>query len=127
MRKEFYRFLIAGFTFIIGVGGADYYQNYQMRRDYQMWQESRLHQELHLLRRSIDEYAAAKSELPQSLDELVKAENLQEVPVDPITHKRVWEIVVGSYPNSLNGKQGIVDIHSTSSAISSQGTAYDAW
>jgi hypothetical protein len=127
MRKEFQRFLIGFLTFIVGVFGAESYLNYQMHREWQMSQESRLHRELRYLRLSIGEYATAKGELPQSLDDLVKAEYLQEVPVDPVTHQRVWKIVAGNYPNSLNGKQGIVDIHSTSSAISSQGTTYDSW
>ena len=127
MRKEFKRFLIMLLTFMIGVVGAEYHRNYQFRRDQMMCQESLLRRDLFRLRRSIDEYAVDKGELPQSLDDLVKAEYFQEIPFDPITHRRAWKIVVGTDPNSTRGNQGIIDVHSTSSAISSQGIAYEDW
>jgi len=127
MRKEFYRFLIAFLTFFAGLVGADYYRVYQSRHDQLMWQESVLRRDLFRLRRSLDVYATDKGELPKSLDDLVKAEYLQEVPFDPITHRRAWKIVVANDPNSVRGNQGIVDVHSNSSAISSQGTAYEEW
>ncbi len=127
MRKEIYRFLVAFLTFIVGIVGVDHYRDYQRWQDELMWQESRLRANLFCLRRSIDEYAAGKGKLPQSLDDLVKAEYLEEVPFDPISRSRDWRIVVGNDPNSINGNQGIIDIHSTSSATSSQGTDYEEW
>ena len=127
MRKIYGRILIAFLTFFIGVVGASYHRDYQLRHRELLWQECRLRDSLFRLRRFTDVYAADKGELPQSLDDLVKAEYLEDVPFDPITHRRAWKIVVGNDPNSVNGKQGIVDVHSTSLIISSRGTAYEEW
>jgi hypothetical protein len=127
MRKIFRRFLVAFLTFLIGVVGASYHRDYQLRHRELLWQECRLRDSLFWLRRSIDVYTADKGEMPQSLDDLVKAEYLEDVPFDPITHRRAWKIVVGNDPNSVNGKQGIIDVRSSSSIISSRGTAYEEW
>ncbi|HEV7860562.1 MAG TPA: hypothetical protein VGO91_18230 [Pyrinomonadaceae bacterium] len=127
LRKNISRFLIALLTFSMSVIGVSYYRDYQRPREELLWRESRLRRDLFYLRRSLDEYAAEKGALPQSLDDLVKADYLTEVPFDPITHRRAWKIVVGNYPNALQGQQGIIDVHSTSAALSLEGAAYEDW
>src|SRR5882672_12293717 len=47
--------------------------------------ETVLHDDLFKMRSLIDQYAADKGKLPQSLDDLVTAGYLRELPVDPIT------------------------------------------
>ena len=79
------------------------------------------------LRKMIDQYAADNSALPQSLDDLVKAGYLREVPDDPMTGKKDWKITLEAGPNAFQIRKGIVDVHSASTAKSSEGTLYSEW
>ena len=47
--------------------------------------ESVLRDDLHQMRKLIDQFAADKGRLPQSLDDLVSEGYMREVPVDPFT------------------------------------------
>jgi general secretion pathway protein G len=90
--------------------------------------ESVLKDDLFQMRKMLDQYAADKGQLPQSLDELVSAGYLREMPVDPMTEKREWNPVTGQDPNSgEGGGQGVVDVHSTSTELSTDGTPYSEW
>ena len=79
------------------------------------------------MRKMIDQYAADKGALPQSLDDLIRAGYMHEIPVDPITQKKDWRIVMGDDPMSNEGGKGIVDVRSASTAKSSEGTSYSEW
>jgi general secretion pathway protein G len=48
--------------------------------------EAVLKEDLHVLRQQIDAYTNDKEKAPQSLDDLVQAGYLKEIPVDPMTH-----------------------------------------
>lgn len=76
--------------------------------------EEVLRDTLFQFRKSIDMYAADKGALPQSLDDLVRAGYLREVPEDPITEKKDWKIDIGNDSNSSKGAKGIIDVHSAS-------------
>jgi len=90
--------------------------------------ESVLRDDLAQMRKLLDQYAADKGRLPQSLQDLAAEGYLREVPVDPITGQREWNTVMGADANSAEGGQGIVDVRSTSGDISSDGTtAYSDW
>jgi general secretion pathway protein G len=89
--------------------------------------ESVLRDDLAQMRKLIDQYAADKGQLPQSLDDLATSGYLREVPVDPITGQKEWNTVMGQDPNSAEGGQGIVDVHSTSTDRSSEDTPYSDW
>ncbi|HEX8634818.1 MAG TPA: prepilin-type N-terminal cleavage/methylation domain-containing protein [Pyrinomonadaceae bacterium] len=90
--------------------------------------ESVLRDDLAQMRKLLDQYAADKGRLPQSLQDLATEGYLREVPVDPITGQREWNTVMGADANSAEGGQGIVDVRSTSGDISSDGTtAYSDW
>jgi general secretion pathway protein G len=89
--------------------------------------ESVLKDDLFQMRKMLDQYAADKGQLPQSLDEIVSAGYLREMPVDPMTEKREWNAVTGQDPNSRDGGQGVVDVHSSSTDISTDGTPYSEW
>jgi general secretion pathway protein G len=127
MRKGYIYLFIALLTFTIGLVGTRSYRDYKAQRDELLWIELRLRDKLFHFRRALDIYTADKGELPQSLDDLMTSGYVDEVPFDPITSRRAWKIVVGADPNSLKGDQGIIDVHSTSSAISSRGTPYSEW
>ena len=89
--------------------------------------EATLRDDLHTMRKMIDQYGADKGVLPQSLDELVSAGYIREVPIDPITGQRDWNIIIGEDPNSSEGAQGITDVRSASTETSSEGTPYSEW
>jgi general secretion pathway protein G len=99
----------------------------QYQRTVLQAQESVLKDDLFQMRKLIDQYAADKGKLPQSLDDLVTAGYLREMPVDPITGQRDWNVEMGEDPNSLDGGQGVKDVHSAATDISSEGTPYNQW
>src|SRR5262245_56294150 len=89
--------------------------------------EAVLRDDLFKMRSLIDQYAADKGKLPQSLDDLVTSGYMREVPVDPITGQKDWATAMGDDPNSSEGEQGLTEIHSASSETSTEGTAYSEW
>src|SRR5215510_884445 len=89
--------------------------------------ETVLADDLRTMRSLLDQFAADKGRLPQSLDELASEGYMREVPVDPFTGQKDWAITTGEDPNSIEGEQGMTDIHSSSSDVSSEGTPYSEW
>ena len=89
--------------------------------------ESVLRNDLFSMRSLLDQYAADKGKLPQSLDDLVTAGYMREIPTDPITDKKDWNVVTGEDPYSTEGANGVTDVHSSSPEISTDGTPYGEW
>jgi general secretion pathway protein G len=89
--------------------------------------ESVLREDLYQMRKSLDQYAADKGKLPQSLNDLVEGGYLREVPVDPITGEKDWQENSGEDPNDKDGGSGVVDVHSSSPDTGSDGKAYSEW
>ncbi len=89
--------------------------------------EAVLRDDLYKMRSLLDQYAADKQKLPQSLDDLVTGGYMRELPQDPITGEKDWTTMTGEDPNSTSGEQGVVDVHSGSADISSEGTPYSEW
>ena len=89
--------------------------------------ESVLKDDLHKMRELIDQYAADKGKLPQSLDDLVTAGYMRELPKDPITDNKDWVIATGDDPYSTQAGTGVTDVHSASGDVSSEGTPYSEW
>ena len=89
--------------------------------------EAVLRDDLYKLRSLLDQYAADKGKLPQSLDELVTGGYMRELPVDPFTGQKDWVVATGDDPNSTTGEQGVTDVHSASTDVSSEGTPYSEW
>ncbi|MFN6963076.1 MAG: type II secretion system protein [Pyrinomonadaceae bacterium] len=94
------------------------------RRSVQHAKETVLKENLWQMRKAIDQYAADKGKLPQSVNDLVEAKYLREVPVDPITEKAEWDPVMGDDPNSSDGEQGMVDVKSLSEETDGDGVSY---
>jgi general secretion pathway protein G len=99
----------------------------QYQRTVIIARESVLKDDLFQMRKMLDQYAADKGQLPQSLDDLATAGYLREMPIDPITDKADWTTTTGADPNSAEGGQGITDVHSSASDMSSEGTPYNQW
>ena len=90
--------------------------------------EATLRYDLYTMRKMIDQYAADKGKLPQSLDELVQAGYIDKIPIDPITDQSDWQVDFGEDPGSTEGAQGVTNIHSASGEVSSDGsTRYSDW
>ena len=89
--------------------------------------EAVLRDDLFKMRSLIDQFAADKGRLPQSLDELVSEGYIRDIPLDPFTGQKDWAVTTGEDPNSLDGQQGITDVHSSSAEVSSEGTPYSQW
>ena len=90
--------------------------------------ERALHADLDLLRNAIWNFTFDKQRAPQGLDDLRAAGYIVKIPDDPMTHEPNWEVVEDEYLLSVDQQDpGIVDVHSASSAIGSDGTAYNSW
>ena|SRR5215469_11668168 len=94
--------------------------------------EAVLRQDLFDLRKLISEYTLDKRKPPQSLDDLVSAGYLKQLPVDPMTKAADWvphqieEDVLMSPDQQDEG--GIDDVHSASTLSSTDGTStYNTW
>src|SRR5215813_1283802 len=72
----------------------------QYQRTIVATREAVLRDDLHKMRELIDQFAADKGRLPQSLDELVTEGYMREVPADPFTNQKDWAIATGEDPNS---------------------------
>ena len=91
--------------------------------------EAVLKQDLQALRGAIQQYTLDKQQAPQSLEELASAGYLREVPVDPITRAKDWQLVFEDVMLSPDQTgTGLTDVHSNSDAVSPNlGTAYNSW
>jgi len=90
--------------------------------------ESVLRSNLSTLRSVISQYTLDKQKAPQSLDELVQAGYLRQIPVDPMTKETNWEVVQEDVMMAVDQQEpGITDVKSASSNTASDGTAYNTW
>jgi general secretion pathway protein G len=128
MRRIILRFVVALLAVIIVVVGAISYRAITSHRiSVLRTREAVLQADLLKMRKLIDQYAADKGSLPESLDQLVSAGYLREIPEDPFTGQRDWVVVVGHDPNLSKGGEGIIDVHSASSSTSRERTPYKKW
>lgn len=96
----------------------------QYQRTIQYSRETVLRDDLHQMRRMIDQYTADKGKMPKSLQDLVQAGYMREIPVDPMTESADWEEIQGEDYNSKKGEQGLKDIRSKSTEESLDGKTY---
>jgi general secretion pathway protein G len=90
--------------------------------------ESTLRSNLSTLRNVISQYTLDKQKAPQSLDDLVTAGYLRQVPLDPMTRQPNWEVVQEDVLLAVDQNDpGITDVHSASNGTASDGTAYSSW
>ena len=89
--------------------------------------EAELREDLVTLRNVITQYTLDKQKAPQSLEDLVKAGYLKEIPKDPITGENWTVDQEDSLMTVDQTEPGIVDVHSSSDELSSDGTAYGSW
>jgi general secretion pathway protein G len=108
---------------LIGIAAPMYSQSVVRAR------ESTLRQDLDTMRKCIDAYTMDKQRAPQSLDDLVSAGYLREIPLDPITRSRdTWVTAQEDLYNSIDQTEsGITDVHSGAPGTGLDGTPYSSW
>lgn len=91
--------------------------------------EAVLKEDLYRLRDSIDQHYADKAEYPASLDDLVSAGYLREIPIDPFTRSRdTWQTILAEPdPNNPAAAIGVYDVKSGSEDTALDGTKYADW
>ena len=90
--------------------------------------ESVLKQDLQTMRQAIDNYTLDKQQAPQSLDDLVEAHYLREVPLDPVCNQKDWQVHIGDTVLSPDQTStGVDDVHSGCDRPALDGTSYTTW
>ncbi len=109
---------------ILATIGAGRYENSAVRA-----KEAVLRSDLMTMRRAINDYTLDKEAGPQSLDDLVTAGYLREIPTDKMTGAKDWTTETDEL--MLSPEQttsGISDVHSASDKVSPfDGTSYSSW
>jgi general secretion pathway protein G len=85
--------------------------------------ESTLKQDLHVLRKAIDDYYANTGHYPESLSQLADKRYIRKLPIDPLTGSTNTWIEV---PDDSAGG-GIVDVFSGADGNGSDGRPYRNW
>jgi general secretion pathway protein G len=83
-----------------------------------------LQQDLYTLRTLLNQYFVDTHKRPHSLDELVTAGYLKQIPTDPMTGRNDSLNVEWSNDPKI---PGITNVRSSSDSMSSKGTAYRDW
>ena len=87
--------------------------------------EATLKEDLFRLRDLLDQYQSDKGSYPESLETLVEHGYLRNLPLDPMTGESNWETVYEEVdPDNPSESVGIVDVKSSSSGTSLNGTPY---
>jgi general secretion pathway protein G len=91
--------------------------------------EAALRQDLFTLRQAIQSYTLDKQAAPPSLDDLVTAGYVSQVPVDPMTRTRDWVTETSDLVLSPDQTTtGLSDVHSASNDTSPfDDTSYSSW
>ena len=90
--------------------------------------ETALRQDLQTMRQAIDNYTLDKQQAPQSLDDLVDARYLREVPTDPVCQQKDWVLHIGDTVLSPDQTStGVDDVHSGCERNAMDGTSYTTW
>ena len=88
--------------------------------------ETALHSSLAVMRDAIDHYAADKGRYPDSLDVLVSARYLREIPEDPLAESREqWVLLPPPSDATLRG--AVYDVRSGAAGRGSDGRLYGDW
>ena len=90
--------------------------------------ETVLKEDLFTMRSLIDQYTLDKQKAPQALDDVVSAGYLKVIPPDPFTGTANWTTEQEDTMMAVDQQEpGIVDVHSASDALATDGTAYSSW
>jgi general secretion pathway protein G len=98
------------------------------RHSLRVSKESVLRSNLQTLRQTIQNYTLDKQAAPNSLEDLVGAGYLREVPKDITSTTTSWQLVYcEEFLSPEQADSGLCDVKSGSAAISTEGTPYNTW
>ena len=90
--------------------------------------EAVLKQDLQTMRHAIDNYTLDKQQAPQSLQDVVDAHYLRDIPIDPVCRTNDWEVHIGDTVLSPDQTStGVDDVHSGCQQTALDGTSYTTW
>jgi general secretion pathway protein G len=115
--------VVAIILVLVGMAAGNYQRSLIRAR------ESVLKQDLQTMRNAIQQYTLDKQQGPSSLDDLVSSGYLREVPVDPITRNRNWQVEYESVLLSPDQtSSGLTDVRSSAEGVSPfENTPYSSW
>ena len=115
--------VLAIIVIILGMAAGRYQQSIVKAK------EAVLHQDLRVMRDAIQQFTLDKQSAPQSLDDMVSAGYMREIPTDPITQRKDWQIETSDVLLSPDQTTtGITDVHSSANTISPfENTPYSSW
>lgn len=86
--------------------------------------ESTLKEDLHVLRKAIDDFYTDTGRYPESLAQLAEKRYVRKIPIDPMTEQaNTWVEIRGEGQSA----GGVVDVRSGSEEKSIDGVAYRDW
>jgi general secretion pathway protein G len=107
---------------LVGMAAGMYTHHVRIAR------EAVLKQDLQTMRTAIDNYTMDKLQAPQSLQDLVDAHYLHDVPTDPFTNQKDWVPHFGeTIISPEQSGTGVDDVHSNSDQTGTDGTPYNIW
>lgn len=115
--------VLAIIVIILGMAAGRYQQSIVKAK------EAVLHQDLRVMRDAIQQFTLDKQAAPQSLDDMVSAGYMREIPTDPITQRKDWQVETSDVLLSPDQTTtGITDVHSSANTISPfENTPYSSW
>lgn len=117
--------VVAMVLILVAIAIPNYTQSVKRAR------ESVLRQDLFTMRSVISQYTLDKQKMPQSADDLVQANYLKQIPVDPITGQANWNWHTADEGTIMSPDEqdegGIDDVYSSSNAIGTDGVAYSQY
>jgi general secretion pathway protein G len=98
-----------------------------LRTHLQRAKEVVLQQNVWAMRHAIDRYTTDKDKPPSTLEDLVTAGYLREVPKDPICPECEWSQIPVQNTDDLNSAGGIGDVKSTAQGSDSSGKPFSEY
>lgn len=86
--------------------------------------EAALKTDLRVMREAIDKHRADTGRLPETLQRLVDARYLRNIPVDPVTDSAADWVVV-AHPDGVT--PGVYDVRSGARSEARDGSKFDTW
>jgi len=107
---------------LVGMAVGMYQKSVQRAR------EAVLQEDLQTMRTAIDNYTMDKQQAPSSLQDLVDAHYMRQVPKDPVCPNADWQLHIGDTVISPEQTgSGVDDVHSGCEGTGSDGRPYSAW
>ena len=101
----------------------------QYRQSVTLSREAVLKEDLFRMNEAIDQYYADKNKYPETLEDLVSAGYLRQIPLDPFTRSAsTWQTVPPEPdPSNPSSAYGVYQVKSGADGVGTDGRAYAEW